>query len=154
MIGTGIFENKVLITRAKEEDLDSVYYIEKLCFKNPYPIQLLLFYYRIFPEGFRIARIDNKIVGYIIFIIEKNEIGHIISLAVHPNYRRRKIGYKLISSAIKFLKMLDIKTIKLEVRVSNIPAINLYEKIGFKKIRILKKYYKDGEDGYQMIYRL
>ncbi len=144
----------IVITRAEEKDLSSVYYIEQKCFKYPYPFPLLLFYHKIFPEGFRIAKIGNEIVGYIIFIIEKDNVGHIISLAVHPDYRRRGIGYKLLLSAIKFLEMIDINVIKLEVRVSNIAAIKLYEKVGFIKTKILKKYYKDGEDGYQMLYRV
>lgn len=142
----------VSIERVKENELDSVYYIEKLSFRYPYPEPLLLFYYRIFPEGFLVAKLGDKIVGYIIFLIERNSIGHIISLAVHPDYRRRGIGYMLISSAISFLSSLNIKSVKLEVRVSNTAAIKLYEKVGFRKNKLLRRYYMDGEDGYLMIY--
>ena len=47
-----------------------------------------------------------------------------------------------------------VESLFLEVRVSNTPAINLYKKFGFKIVRRIPYYYRDGEDAYVMVIRL
>jgi len=82
-------------------------------------------------------------------------VGHVISIAVLQEYRRRGIGSALMSEALKiFEKKYDVDSVYLEVRVSNQPAINMYEKFGFVKARIIRGYYRDGEDAYVMVKRL
>jgi ribosomal-protein-alanine N-acetyltransferase len=65
------------------------------------------------------------------------------------------VGSRLLEGTIR--AMMDVyktDSIYLEVRISNIPAIRLYEKYGFRKARIIKGYYSDGEDAYVMVKRL
>ena len=82
-------------------------------------------------------------------------VGHVISIAVLQEYRRRGIGSALMSEALKaFKEKYDVDAVYLEVRVSNQPAINMYEKFGFVKARIVKGYYRDGEDAYVMVKRM
>jgi len=82
-------------------------------------------------------------------------VGHVISIAVLQEYRRRGIGSALMSEALKiFEKKYDVDSVYLEVRVSNQPAINMYEKFGFVKARRIRGYYRDGEDAYVMVKRL
>jgi len=82
-------------------------------------------------------------------------VGHVISIAVLQEYRRRGIGSALMSEALKiFEEKYDVDSVYLEVRVSNQPAINMYEKFGFVKARIIRSYYRDGEDAYVMVKRL
>ncbi|PVU69042.1 ribosomal-protein-alanine acetyltransferase [Acidilobus sp. SCGC AC-742_M05] len=82
-------------------------------------------------------------------------VGHVISIAVLQEYRRRGIGSALMSEALKiFEEKYDVDSVYLEVRVSNQPAINMYEKFGFVKARIIRGYYRDGEDAYVMVKRL
>ena len=83
--------------------------------------------------------VDEKIVGFIIFdiIYEKCEI---IDIFIEENYRRKGIAILLIK---EIEKDFSIENITLEVREDNIPAIKLYEKIGFKKVSIRKNYYKN-----------
>lgn len=82
-------------------------------------------------------------------------VGHVISIAVLQEYRRRGIGSALMSEALKiFEKKYDVDSVYLEVRVSNQPAISMYEKFGFVKARIIRGYYRDGEDAYVMVKRL
>ncbi len=81
--------------------------------------------------------------------------GHLISIAVLEEYRGRGIGSALLKHTIDALSTIyKVSSIFLEVRVSNIPAIRLYEKFGFKKAKIIKEYYRDGEDAYVMVLKI
>ncbi len=82
-------------------------------------------------------------------------VGHLISIAVLEEYRGRGIGSALLQHTIDAMKnVYKVASIYLEVRVSNIGAIRLYEKFGFKKARIVREYYRDGEDAYVMVLKL
>lgn len=77
--------------------------------------------------------------------------GHIVSIAVIPEARRKGIGTALMLHVMKTLKEdYNVDEYYLEVRVSNIAAIRLYEKLGFKRIKVIKGYYLNGEDAYLM----
>lgn len=82
-------------------------------------------------------------------------VGHLVSIAVLPGYRRRGIGSALLAETIRVMRdVYRVEAIYLEVRVSNRPAISLYEKFGFRKARVIRGYYSDGEDAYVMVKRL
>lgn len=82
-------------------------------------------------------------------------VGHLISIAVLEEYRGRGIGSALLQHTIDAMKnVYKVVSIYLEVRVSNIGAIRLYKKFGFKKARIVREYYRDGEDAYVMVLKL
>ena len=92
---------------------------------------------------------DDVIVGFLAFEQIADE-GSIVEVAVHPDHRRKGIARALIESA---LSDDSLKEIFLEVRESNMPAIRLYESLGFERIGIRKGYYdKPKEDA--VIYRL
>ncbi len=109
---------------------------------------------------FLVGEIDNKIVGYSMSRIEvdegffKSDIvrrGHVISIAVLQEYRRRGIGKALMIETMKRMKeRYHAEEIMLEVRISNYPAIELYKKLGLMIVRIIPRYYRDGEDAYVM----
>ena len=87
---------------------------------------------------------NKKIIAYIILRYLKNSI-NIYSLAVHPNHRKKGEGSFLLNEANE--RSLSFKKeINLYVRISNENAIGFYEKHGYKKVRIIPKYYKNGED--------
>jgi ribosomal-protein-alanine N-acetyltransferase len=77
--------------------------------------------------------------------------GHLVSIAVSEEYRRRGIGAILLSNSISAVKKHKIIELVLEVRVSNYIAIKLYEKFNFKMKSVKKNYYRDGENAYYMI---
>ena len=89
--------------------------------------------------------LDNSIVGVSVFhkIYDELEIRY---LSVHPSYKRRGLGKKLINNIIKECKNEKIKRIFLEVSSKNTQALSFYEYFGFKTISIRKKYYKDGSN--------
>ncbi|HNW26321.1 MAG TPA: ribosomal protein S18-alanine N-acetyltransferase [Candidatus Gastranaerophilaceae bacterium] len=71
---------------------------------------------------------------------------HITTIAVKPELRRKKIGEALLIRAIEDFYKNEIKYVTLEVRVSNIPAIKLYEKYGFKSLGERKGYYQNNNE--------
>ena len=74
------------------------------------------------------------------------EEGHITTLSVHPEARRKKVAQALLMRIFDGCYADMIKYITLEVRESNIPAICLYEKNGFKSIGMRKGYYQDNNE--------
>lgn len=151
-------ERKFTLRRFREEDLEQVIYINRTCLPENYSAYFFLELYVNYPETFIVAEVDNKVVGYVMCRIETGfsgfsliKKGHIISIAVLPNYRRMGIGEALLRSALKaMIENYDVKECYLEVRISNTPAINLYKKLGFEIDRIIRGYYADGENAYLM----
>ena len=72
--------------------------------------------------------------------------GHITNVAVHSDYRGKKIGDELVKSLVNLCKENNIVSMTLEVRVSNVVAQNLYKKYGFKLSGIRKEYYSDNKE--------
>lgn len=85
---------------------------------------------------------NNKILGFI-HTEYHYEITDIINIAVKKEFHNKHIGSKLLQYLIDST---NSDKIMLEVRVSNINAINLYNKFGFKEINRRKKYYDNNED--------
>ena len=95
--------------------------------------------------GFLVAEEEGYVIGYIIFWIKYENQGHIISLAVDKNYRRKKAGTRLLSKAIQILMMFDIANIYLEVNEKNTGAYEFYKGFNFKVDRIVPDYYDTGD---------
>ncbi len=131
------------IRRCIWEDVDAVYKLEKISFPHPYP---KIFFYSYLSEIFFVLVDNNEIVGYIIADAKRNLV---VSVAVHPSYRRRGYGKMLMENAIKYME----GDVILQVRKSNEGAIKFYEKLGFTRKGELKRYYADGEDAIVMIKR-
>jgi len=89
--------------------------------------------------------------GMIGFVAGETRPSHgaawIATLAVDPRYQRRGIGRALLRMCESRLKL---PLVKLTVRISNLVAITLYEKEGYRSVDIWKRYYRDGEDGLVM----
>lgn len=87
----------------------------------------------------------NTVVGYlgVWHIVDE---AHITTIAVDRNFLRKSIAESLVVKMIKDCYNVFIKYITLEVRVSNIPAIKLYEKYGFRSLGTRKGYYQDNNE--------
>lgn len=88
--------------------------------------------------------LNNKIVSYVITIETLDDV-NIISIATENNYKKNGFATTLINWYKQYAKN-NNKTLSLEVKSKNKPAINLYTKLGFKTIHQRKNYYKDGDD--------
>ena len=112
------------------------------------------------PEAFLVAELEKRLVGYIMCKIEYGfsnfkklgfvKKGHVVSIAVLPEHRKKGIGRVLVEESIAGVKLKKADELYLEVRCSNNEAIRLYEKLGFIIKQRLKAYYRDGEDAYLM----
>jgi ribosomal-protein-alanine N-acetyltransferase len=141
-------------------DLQDVMHINRVCLPENYTDFFFLDLHRRFPETFIVAEENGEIVGYIMCRIEFGlsdfgfsgliKKGHIVSVAVMPQHRRKGIGQALILEALDGMRSYGAKQCFLEVRVTNDPAINLYKKLDFRIIRTIHGYYADGEDAYVM----
>ena len=149
----------------KEDDLDEVTHINWTCLPENYTRSFFLNIYHRFPKAFFVASVDNKVVGYIMCRLEAGfsvtkrlsiaKKGHIISIAVLPEYRRMGIGQALVSKILESLSSeYNVSECYLEVRPSNKAAINLYKKFAFEPVRAISSYYSDGESAYVMALNL
>jgi len=149
----------VSIRRATVDDLFKMQETNLLCLPENYKFNLYLYHYINWPSLLHVAE-DNegKIVGYVLAQIEEKETkegevqGHITSLSVLRTYRRLGVATKLMNHAINMLQeYFDADFVSLHVRVSNRPALLLYNKnLGFEVKSIEKSYYGDLEDAYKM----
>ncbi|MHA1740702.1 MAG: ribosomal protein S18-alanine N-acetyltransferase [Candidatus Thorarchaeota archaeon] len=144
----------------EREDLKSVMSINQQCLPENYPNSFFLGLFHHAPRAFLVAEASSSIVGYIMCRIERGissfgrlpvKKGHIVSIAVLPQHRRQGIGTALIERGIAGMKEYGVAEVFLEVRKTNEPAIAVYESLGFEIKRVLKGYYRDGEDAYLMV---
>lgn len=141
-------------------DLPSVTQINMNCLPENYTDIFFADLFRRYPETFIVAEQDRKIVGYIMCRIEMGlsnlglsgvvKKGHVVSVAVMPEDRRRGIGEALVTSAMDGMRGYGARQCYLEVRLTNQEAISLYKKLGFEVSRTIHGYYADGEDAFVM----
>lgn len=98
---------------------------------------------------FWVATINEEVIGYLgAYLIEPD--AEIINFYILNEYRRKGYGSKLFEELLKECFLREIKTINLEVRNNNTPALNFYLQQGFKSINVRKQYYQDGSDALVM----
>lgn len=130
--------------------LDAVERLERLCFPTPWSRTMLEeeLYHDI--ASYLVAETDDgQVIGYSGVHVVLDE-GHITNVCVDPQFRRQGVAEQLLGVYLRFgqehLRLLD-----LEVRVSNAPAIALYEKLGFAQVGLRPNYCENPrEDAYIM----
>ena len=93
-----------------------------------------------------VALKDGLQVGHVIYGNVMDEV-EILTVAVDPGFRRQGIGLALMR---RIVRETQARTMVLEVRASNGPAIALYQKMGFANVGRRKGYYRGGEDAIVM----
>ena len=138
---------KLLIEPMRVADLEAVHQIELASFNAPWPANA----YRSELEtnrlaSYLVARIEDRIVAYGGMWLMVDE-AHITTFAVHPAWRRQRIGERLLLAFLDVAAARQAREATLEVRLSNISARRLYEKYGFRPVGLRPRYYSDdGED--------
>ena len=80
--------------------------------------------------------------------------GHIVSVAVLNTIRNKGVGTALVNAGMKGMIGYGASEFFLEVRKTNEEAIAVYEKLGYTVRRVLRGYYRDGEDAYLMVLKV
>ncbi len=135
------------IRRVLPRDMDSVVELENACFDDPYPRYFLEQLADAHPDTFNVAGAEGKILGYAV-VDRWEDHDHLLSIAVRSDQRRRGIGQRLLSALDATLR--NTRPMRLEVRKSNIAAIQFYSKNGFTESGVAERYYLDGEDALLM----
>ena len=125
---------------AEANDLDSLSFIESVCFSVPWSKSSIE--ESLNNKSFRFFKLDDdgKTVGYggIMTVLDESDV---VNIAVLPEYRGRGYGKMLLSRLLSEAKNMGAALVHLEVRQSNIPAISLYESFGFEADGVRKNYY-------------
>lgn len=131
----------MLVRGVKREDLDQINEVEKICFSLPWSREA---YERELENKlacYLCAEDNGVIVGFMGMWRILDEC-HITNIAVLPEYRQRGAATQMINKMIEICKCSEITQMTLEVRESNIPAINLYKKFGFAEAGKRPRYYQ------------
>lgn len=135
-------------------DIDQVSELERESFPSPWPA-----------GAYRRELLDNALARYFVAVEPGREgegapelvVGvlglwlmvdeaHIVTLAVRRAHRRRGVGESLLVRALKEAKENGCRVVTLECRLSNAPALALYEKYGFLRVGLRKRYYTDNNE--------
>lgn len=164
----------VILRLVQRNDLDQIMSIEQQSFRYPFTFSTFEMLLQNSPELFLVAthrvKDSQEILGYAVaqlydaifadekksqshFIMPKRMLpakpgltGHIVSIAVHPRYRRQGIGSKLMDKLLKLLQDRKCVQVRLEVKVTDKAAHALYDKFGFRQVGVIPGYYNEKED--------
>lgn len=135
--------------------LDELWHLDKRCFVNgeAYSRNTLEFllgepnnlsYRAVLPHS-------GAMTGFIITMLEPDRTGHITTIGVAPEHRRRGLAQRLLNKAEYAFRQRGVSLMKLEVRTVNTGAQELYKRAGYIVAQRLVKYYANGGDGLLMI---
>lgn len=144
----------VIVQKASKADLDNLHMIEQKSFTaEAWSKKQIAMFLGSTGSVSLIAKVGGRIVGFVIGLIERYDgfkLGHIITIDVLPDYRRKGIGMALLKSVEQEFKKADLKICYLEVREDNRDARRLYHKAGYVEIERLQNYYPRGGHGVRL----
>ena len=135
----------MIITEMNAAHVSQVAALEKICFADPWSEMSIASELQSLWSYWLVALEDDRVIGYVGSQSSIDE-ADIMNVAVHPDFRRQGIAEALINRLVADLKERDIHALLLEVRVSNTPAITLYEKLGFSQVGRRKNYYHNPKE--------
>ncbi|HEU4595570.1 MAG TPA: N-acetyltransferase [Pyrinomonadaceae bacterium] len=101
--------------------------------------------------SYRAVTPEGGMVGFIVGLVEPDHTGHITTLGVAPEHRRRRIAERMLLKAEDGFRRRQVRVARLEVRSINTGAQELYVKLGYAVTQRLPRYYSNGGDGLMMI---
>jgi ribosomal-protein-alanine N-acetyltransferase len=138
----------IVIRRMQTDDVDSIFKLEKSIFSDPWTRSSFEYEVENKNSSYPCVLLKNNIVaGYAVVWYYSGEI-HIGNFAIQSASRKQGLGKMLLQHILDKFKNYEIAY--LEVRTSNIAAINLYKKFAFEELYIREKYYSNNEDAIVM----
>ena len=101
--------------------------------------------------SYRAVTPGGTMVGFIIGLVEPDHTGHVTTVGVAPEHRRRRIAHRLMEKVEDGFRRRDVRIVRLEVRSINTGAQQLYSNLGYTVTQRLPRYYSNGGDGLLMI---
>jgi ribosomal-protein-alanine acetyltransferase len=140
------------IETATIRNLDRLYDIEKQSFqKEAFTKQEIAYLLTDYNAIGLAARIDGEIVGFAIGRIDVARgmpYGHILTIEALPSQRRKGVAEKLLKNLESLFREKGTAESRLEVREDNTAAISLYQKLGYRRVGKLERYYGDAHGLY------
>lgn len=130
------------IRPASLADVSALAELERVCFSDPWTEKGIRETIQYETARAFVAQVSDRVVGYVMARISGEE-GEILDLAVLPEERRRGIGRRLIAAVWNALQSEGVRELFLEVRESNLPAIELYRAHGFRPVGLRPRYYRN-----------
>jgi len=138
------------IRSAQPWDLAQIVQIEGLCFPEETAFPPKMFAYLIrYAVSLVASEPDKKVLGFIMGYTS-GKTGAVYTLDVHPSYRRRGIGSKLMQSLEEKLALLGAQAIRLEAALDRPGAVELYRKAGYQERELVRNYYGRGDHALRM----
>lgn len=137
-----------------DADLEEVLRLNYRCFRNGENYTKHTFAYLLTQPNalcYKIVTAERRIAGFLCVLVGSDGTGHITTIGVAPEHRRRGLAERLLNHLDGALRTRAISSAVLEVRVSNTTAQSLYQACGFTILQRLSNYYTDGEDGFLMV---
>jgi ribosomal-protein-alanine acetyltransferase len=134
--------------------LDECWRLDQRCFVDGEAYSRETFEYLLTaPEAvaYRAATSSGAMAGFVIGLVEPDHTGHITTVGVAPEHRRRQLANRLMAEVERGFKQRQVRLVRLEVRSLNIPAQKLYQRLGYSVTQRLPKYYSNGGDGLLML---
>jgi len=140
---------------ARESDVDELVALENRCFDASTAIARRQWKYLIRSRtaDVRVVRRGGRVAASMVvlrFRVHKGVLSRIYSLSVDAECRHQGLGRAMVNEAIEQLRHDGVRVAVLEVDQANLPAIGLYEKLGFRTVRSLTDYYGPGRHGWKM----
>jgi len=127
------------IRKLREDDLPQIEVIENATQIVPWTNKIFKDCFFAGYPGWVLER-EGRVIGFTLISMHGDEC-HLLNLGVHPRYQRQGFGRQILLHTVESAKQLGALMIYLEVRESNVPAINLYQKMKFSQIGTRKDYY-------------
>lgn len=130
----------MIIRRMNLEDVSAIAELEKVCFSDPWSENSIASEVENPLSYWLVAEVDGMVVGYVgsQTVLDAADM---MNLAVSPDYRQQGVGQALVNALVEHLQQNKVIALLLEVRVSNAPAIALYESLGFEQVGRRPRYY-------------
>ena len=130
----------MIIRKMNLGDVSAIAELEKICFSDPWSENSIASEVENPLSYWLVADVDGVVAGYVgsQTVLDATDM---MNLAVSPDYRRQGVGQALVNALVEHLRQNKVIALLLEVRVSNAPAIALYERMGFEQIGCRPKYY-------------
>ena len=134
--------------------LDECWRLDQRCFIDGEAYSRETFDYLLTaPESvsYRVVTSGGVMVGFVIGLVEPDHTGHVTTVGVSPEHRRRNLAKRMMHQVEDGFRKRNVRLVRLEVRALNTPAQKLYENLGYSIAHRLPKYYSNGGDGLLML---